>query len=107
MDTVPSSLLSFTSLAAAVAYRQRNWRVLPVEHKSKACHIAGWQDYQIDDQSLAVAFAAPCNVGVLLGGSGLTDIDVDSVDAAPFLHWLPPTNARWGRPGNQIGRAHV
>ncbi|MGA7178133.1 MAG: bifunctional DNA primase/polymerase [Thiobacillaceae bacterium] len=89
-----------TPLAAAIAYQKRNWRVLPVEHKSKTCHIPGWQNYKVDELDLSTIFADPKNVGILLGASNLTDVDIDSPHAAPFLSWLPPTYARWGRPGN-------
>lgn len=89
-----------TPLAAAMAYRERKWLVLPTEYMSKACYINGWQDYQVGDHDLAKAFAGPCNVGILLGKSGLTDVDTDSHDAARFHSWLPPTKARWGRKGN-------
>src|SRR5439155_5787519 len=45
-------------------------------------------------------FSEPCNIGIVLGASNLTDIDVDSPQALHFLDWLPPTSAIWGRAGN-------
>ena len=96
----PSSKPPSTSLDAAISYQKRNWRALPVDYKSKECHVSGWQNYQVEEQGLATAFADPHNVGILLGASELTDVDVDSPDAVPFLGWLPPTEAKWGRLGN-------
>jgi hypothetical protein len=87
-----------TSVAAAAwYYRAEGFGVLPLPHASKACRIPEWPHYSVKDDELAAAFQAPCNVGVLLGGSGYTDVDVDSELADPFLGWLPPTRAVWGR----------
>jgi len=85
---------------AAKAYHARKWRVIPVNFQSKVCHIPKWQNYVAEEKSLASDFADPCNIGVLLEVSKLTDVDIDSADAVPFLDWLPATNAIWGRPGN-------
>ncbi|MDZ4821585.1 MAG: bifunctional DNA primase/polymerase [Planctomycetota bacterium] len=90
--------------SAAKACLDRKWRPVPVNFKSKECHLSGWPDYTVEDKDLPTAFADPCNIGVLLGASGLTDIDIDSETAKPFLDWLPPTGLKWGRPGNS--RSH-
>lgn len=82
---------------AAQNYRVKGLKVLPIPYKSKACRINGWPTYAVDSEHIAAVFEDPCNVGVLLGGSGYTDIDVDSDLATPFLKWLPPTGAIWGR----------
>ena len=85
---------------ASKAYFTNGWKVIPVTYQSKACHIKGWQNYVIKENAIPVTFSDPSNIGVLLGESQLTDIDVDSALAFPFLHWLPPTGAKWGRKGN-------
>jgi hypothetical protein len=84
----------------AKTYQARNWRVIPTAFKSKACYIDEWQNYIVAEKDLVSAFAEPCNIGVVLAPSGLTDIDIDSPHAQPFLHWLPPTTVRWGRAGH-------
>ena len=93
--------VSFCSASdAAKTYNDLNWKVILIEHKSKACHIKSWQDSKIEAKDIPTSFIEPCNVGVLLGGSMLTDVDIDSSYAIPFLSWLPPTDVRWGRLGN-------
>lgn len=82
---------------AAQSYLAREFRVLPIPYKSKACRIRDWPSYAVESEHIAAAFEDPCNVGVLLGASGYTDVDVDSDRAVPFLKWLPPTGAVWGR----------
>jgi P4 family phage/plasmid primase-like protien len=95
-----SSKIAGIAAFAAKKYRSRGWRVLPIPHKSKACHVKDWPNYVVEDEALSSDFKDPRNVAVLLGGSQLTDIDVDSPDATPFLSWLPPTQAVWGRESN-------
>lgn len=90
-----------TPVAAAIDYRKRNWLVMPLDYKSKACYLEDWPTYKVDDNDLPAAFAEPHNIGILLGASGLTDVDIDSDDAVPFSKWLPPSEARWGRLSNQ------
>src|SRR5690349_494494 len=77
--------------SAAEMYLARKWRPLPLPYKTKTCKMAGWPNYVVKAEDLPTAFAGPCNVGVLLGASNLTDVDVDSQLAAPFVGWLPPT----------------
>lgn len=85
---------------AAKLYSAFKWKLLPITYKTKACHIKGWQNLIIKEEDIENEFVEPCNIGVLLGSSNLTDVDVDSPAALPFLKWLPPTNAIWGRPSN-------
>lgn len=86
-----------SSVSAALEYRAKGFRVLPVPYRSKACPTKGWPNLLIESAEIPAAFSDPCNVGVILGGSGYTDVDVDSELAVPFLHWLPSTGAVWGR----------
>ena len=88
------------AVVAAKKYNNLNWKVLPVDPKSKSCHMKGWQNFKIEAEDIPAAFIEPCNVGILLGASMLTDVDIDSTHAHPFLKWLPSTGAIWGRPGN-------
>lgn len=85
---------------AAKAYEAREWRTIPVEHMGKKCFLKKWQDFNVAQGSFATVFQEPCNVGILLERSGITDIDIDSNFAVPFLGWLPKTEAIWGRPNN-------
>ena len=89
---------------AAKKYLDCGWKPIPVNFKSKVCSIPGWQNYIVDEKDLPAAFSGLCNVGILLGASGLTDVDIDSSSAVPFLDWLPPTKAVWGRQNNK--RSH-
>lgn len=99
-DSVAFPLQTKSALDAAKQYQARNWHPLPIPYRLKGCTITGWPDYEVKEEHMAAAFASPCNVGVLLEKSDLTDVDIDSPDAAPFLDWLPPTKATWGRSGN-------
>ncbi|MDA8093089.1 MAG: bifunctional DNA primase/polymerase [Betaproteobacteria bacterium] len=89
-----------SALEAVEAFMERKWMVIPVEYQSKKCHVNDWPNYQAAEHDLTKAFASPCNVGILLGKSNLTDVDIDSLSAVPFMDWLPKTNACWGRAGN-------
>lgn len=101
LSSINTKQVSFGNVAAAAnSYLALNWKVIPVEYKSKECHIKGWQSHTIEANDIPVTFIEPSNVGVLLGASKLTDVDVDSPFAVPFISWLPPTAARWGRKGN-------
>lgn len=86
--------------AAALAYHDRGWRVVPVLRGGKAPTLSGWRTLVLTRDDLAREFAAACNIGVVLGTAsrGLVDIDLDCSEAvalAPTL--LPGTPARFGR----------
>lgn len=81
----------------------RGIKTIPVHYRDKNPIGHGWQN---TTDSLAVfrerVGNAHCNVGILLGGpSQVVDIDLDSESARVLApKFLPPTDYRWGRPGN-------
>lgn len=94
------SVLIDSVALVAKSYLAKNWKVIPVAYQSKACHQKNWQNCILQENDIPTVFAKQSNIGVLLGASELTDVDVDSAQAYSFLHWLPPTEARWGRASN-------
>jgi hypothetical protein len=91
-----------TALDIALGYIDRQWNPVPVRFLTKIPIGDDWQKRKITAESAASYFSAsdPQNVGVLLGPTsrGLTDVDLDAVEAAsvaPYL--LPITKAVFGR----------
>lgn len=90
--------MTAATLEAATAYRRRNWYPLPIPSGSKAPIVKGWSTLQLGLDELPRHFGAGGNVGLLLGPSGLVDIDLDCEEAVQLApHLLPPTPTRWGR----------
>lgn len=93
-------------LAAAIAYRRRGWRVVPIPHGSKNpgdAYGKGWQDARLELDDLPRYFSSPIHLGVLLAepSGGIVETDLDCRFArALALHFLPPTELRSGRPGS-------
>jgi hypothetical protein len=92
------------TLAAATAYTQRGWRLVPIEAGTKRppLHMTGWQDLRLDADDLPQHFGNGAGVGVLCGSpsGGLVDIDLDSAEALRLAAaFLPKTALRHGRPG--------
>ncbi len=90
-----------TPLDHARKYQRRGWQPLPIPHRTKHPVITGWQNLKLNESDLANHFnGKPQNIGVLLGAksNGLTDIDLDSPEAAKIAdYFLPPTTAEFGR----------
>lgn len=90
------------TLADALCYAKRGWRVVPIPHQGKNPGIVGWQRLHLLEEDLPQYFNGEGqNVGVLLGEPSrwLIDVDVDhelAVDLA--AEHLPPTGAVFGRP---------
>lgn len=72
---------------------------IPVPFKQKAPTIKDWQDLRIDRANASVFFnGKPQNIGVLLGPSDLSDVDVDCPQAVALAPcFLPPTGMIFGR----------
>jgi hypothetical protein len=80
-------------------YLDMGMRVIPIPLRTKVPIIHNWQNLQVVAGDVERMFAGT-NVGVVLGPSGLVDIDLDhpaAVTLAP--KFLPPTKAVFGRPG--------
>ena len=86
------------TLEAALSSHEKGWKAIPVDFKSKACTMKGWPTLSLSSEQIKTSFATPSNLGILLEGSNLTDIDIDHPNALLFTNWLPPTGAIWGRP---------
>jgi hypothetical protein len=89
------------ALNLALDYIKRGWNPVPVRFRSKIPIGEGWQARVIEATTAADHFnSGRQNVGVILGPSsgGLTDVDLDCVEAvsiAPYM--LPRTAAVFGR----------
>ncbi|WP_315775120.1 MULTISPECIES: VapE domain-containing protein [unclassified Bradyrhizobium] len=90
-----------TPLEFAQVYAARGWNPLPLPFKAKKATDAGWQNRVITSAEVPQFFNAKAmNIGIVLGATsgGLTDVDLDCVEAvsiAPYL--LPNTAAIFGR----------
>jgi hypothetical protein len=92
-----------TSAEIAAKYVARGWKVIPIRHGQKGPRGNDWQSRTYDP----LRDFDGKNIGVQLGpvSDGLTDVDLDCVEAiklAPYL--LPPTPAIFGRQSKQ--RSH-
>nr|MDP9481067.1 bifunctional DNA primase/polymerase [Actinomycetota bacterium] len=89
------------TLRAALDYRRRGLRVVPVKFRGKAPVQDGWQDSDLDEGAIRADFeGAARNVGVILGeASGdIVDADLDCPEAVALAGaFLPPTEAVFGR----------
>jgi hypothetical protein len=89
------------ALEAALDYRARGWRVVPVAHGEKRPVGSGWQNLRLEEDDIRREFAVSRNVGVLLGkaSGGLVDVDLDVSEAAVVAGRLLPATARFGHAG--------
>jgi hypothetical protein len=90
-----------TPLDAAIEYRRRGWRVVPIPAGAKGPNSRGWQELDIGLSEIPHQFGDGCNVGVIVGSrSGeLVDCDLDCSEALALKDiYLPPTRAIFGRP---------
>lgn len=84
-------------LQAALTYRARGWRVLPVAWMGKKPALGDdWQHraLTLSPEELEAGFSAQRNVGVLLGtpSGHLADVDLDCPEALELApHYLPAT----------------
>jgi hypothetical protein len=87
-----------TPLETASEYQRRGWQPIPIPHRSKNPNVKGWQKLNTTEAELPKYFNGKAqNIGVLLHG-GLTDIDLDSIEAVKIADFfLPETNAEFGR----------
>ena len=87
----------------AKSYLARGWKPLPIPHRSKSPVLPGWSKLEIDEAFVEERFSnGEQNLGILLGhpSAGLTDIDLDALEAVRMAdHFLPKTNAIFGRAG--------
>lgn len=92
---------------AAIAYRARGWRPVPIGSGSKVPHdpesgllLRAWASYEPDGRAFEAWRARGYGVGVVLGeaSGGLTDIDLDAPEALELADaFLPTTAATFGR----------
>ncbi|MEJ7698809.1 MAG: bifunctional DNA primase/polymerase [Pyrinomonadaceae bacterium] len=92
---------TLTALEIAKDYLRRGWQPIPIAHRSKNPNLPGWQNLKLSESDLPNHFnGKPQNIGVLLGmtSKGLTDIDLDSIEAVKIADFfLPKTEAEFGR----------
>jgi hypothetical protein len=82
--------------SVALVYAQRGWKPVPVNRKTKKAIGKGWQTRPFAPEQFD---GNAQNIAVQLGAAsgGLTDVDLDSMDAIGFApEFLPPTDAIFG-----------
>jgi len=96
------------TLEFAKKYQRLGWQPIPIPHRSKYPTFEDWQHFETSEADLPQHFNGKRqNIGVLLGAAsnGLTDVDLDSVEAVRIAdYFLPPTEAEFGRAG--MPRSH-
>jgi hypothetical protein len=88
------------ALKLALGFLKRGWNPVPVSRKSKNAMGLGWQKVRITRENAEEYFNGTINVGVQLGpkSGGLTDVDLDSLEALIVgAMLLPKTDAIFGR----------
>lgn len=88
------------SLAAARAYYDRGWRVVPIPTGRKGPTLDGWQHLRLTREQLDGYWEHGGNIGLLTGAAsgGLVDVDLDSAEArAVARELLPDTDRTSGR----------
>ncbi|HEU4403996.1 MAG TPA: bifunctional DNA primase/polymerase [Polyangiaceae bacterium] len=92
---------------AAIAYRAKGWRPVPIGPGSKAPHdpesgllLRAWAAYEPDRRAIEAWRARGYGVGVVLGeaSGGLADVDLDAPESIELADdFLPATGASFGR----------
>ena len=90
-----------TPLDVALGYIERGWWPIPVPYRTRAPNLPGWQNLSLTAETAPGYFnGADMNVGIRLGPSGLTDVDLDCREAVALAPaFLPRTKAIFGRSG--------
>lgn len=84
-------------IEAAEAYDKMSWVVVPSIAGGKGSHLAGWSTLEPHQLNLQEHFAGDGGVAILLGPSGLVDVDLDSpVAIALAPSFLPSTGFVFG-----------
>jgi predicted P-loop ATPase len=91
-------------LDVARGYIARGWSLVPAPYREKGPVLEGWQALRVAAETAPEFFnGRRQNIGVLLGNpsGGLTDADLDTVEARALAHaYLPPTGSVYGRAGS-------
>ena len=90
---------------AALDYRTRGWRVTPVAGKAPV--LEDWPNVHLDEPGIRRSFSAKHNVGVVLGASGLADLDFDDPVAVEALRALRPVELEGAAMFKHADRPHV
>src|SRR4029077_9674687 len=88
-------------LATARCFLDHGWQPIPVPHGQKRPELRGWPRLEITESNIGDYFdQRRQNIGVKLGSQsgGLTDVDLDCVEALALAdELLPKTAAVFGR----------
>jgi hypothetical protein len=97
-------------LDIALAYIAQGMSVLPVPHKMKKPIGDDWQTLRITAVDAPLFFnGREMNIGVLMGepSNGLTDVDLDSVEAIRAAPYLLPPSATFGHSPSKPGSHYL
>src|SRR2546421_168731 len=86
--------------APCACHTERGWAVTPV--KGKQPSRPGWQSARVDPHAQPAGFAGATGFGVVLGLSGLVDLEADCEAAGLALEALAPeTGCIWQHGGRK------
>jgi len=92
-------------IKAAVEYSRRGW--FPTPAKGKKPIEEEWEKSRLDEDAIRRVFKASHNVGIILGASGLTDLDFDDDIAVTARHYIDPAELRDAASFEHAGRPHL
>ena len=92
-------------IESAVEYHRRGLVVTPTSGKKPVC--ADWPNLRLDEQGIRDSFLPSHNVGVVLGPSGLADLDFDSSVAFEALQNMRPVELEGTAVFEHAHRSHV
>jgi predicted P-loop ATPase len=97
--------MGIMTLDAALSYVRQGLYPIPIPYRTKIPTITGWDKLRLTEATAPQYFnGQPVNLGILLGPSGLVDVDVDALDALPLARRLLPPTRTFGRASKQ--RSH-
>lgn len=95
--SVPPHSVS-SAAKTAMAYAKARLLTVPIPPGEKAPKIFGWQNLRITEDTIGDHFGdEPANIGILLGDSGLVDVDLDVPEAALLAPSILPQTSTFGR----------
>ncbi len=96
---------SWSCLEAALTYCERGWSVTPTSGKQPV--LTDWPNRRLRESDIRAIFRPEYNVGVVLGASGLADLDFDDPATVRALKALSPPELEGAAAFEHAGRPHL
>jgi len=77
----------------AVQYAEQGLAIVPIPKGKKHPVMANWQSFKCAPDQVYEQFSNADSIGLILGTSGLVDVDFDSQETIAFAHLFPQTAA--------------